>query len=147
MNPYITLSGTAVDQNKSVYIHRVTSTVFRTVSITDKPINSGDLKLIIPDGAKILSMKIMSLTGRSLTVTIPPGSGLVLTEAGAQSGAQNASITRADYAPLTRLPRIKINIPDLIARNLDVDSSNSLFTIRTDVSADVVLRFHYKLAI
>jgi len=93
-------------------------------------------------------MKLMSLTGRQLTAIVPAGSGLVLIETGAQTGAQNASIVRADYAPLTRLPKIKLEIPDLIARNIDVDSTSTiLFSFRTDTTADVVVRIHYKLAI
>jgi len=150
MNPYISMSGMAQGQSKSVYIDRVTSWL-TTVATSNLDVKSSDLKTILPDGCKILSMKITNLDGRAVTATVPAGSGLILVESQSSVGAQNEPLTRVNYAPLSRFPSIKMEIPDLIARNIDTDSTSViLFNVGIGLAATnqrVMVRFHYKIAI
>jgi len=132
----------------TVYIDRKCSGEFTMVSKT-KTIVSTDLKDIIPDGAKILSMKLCNTNGRKLAVRIPALTSLILT--GGNADASNVELTRRAYAPITHFPTIRVEIPDLIARNVDVDSTvgiQPLFVLTTDGATDVVIvKFHYKMAI
>jgi len=148
INPYIHLKGgTASGTAKSVYIDRVTQGEFLMVSGA-KTISDSDLAGIIPDGAKILSMRVSNINGRKIFVQIPIVTALILN--GGDSSAPNIAIDHTAYAPLNRFPVIKVDIPDLVARNIDTGASvtGTLFKLATDGATDrVVIRFHYKQAI
>jgi len=148
INPYIHLKGgTASGTAKSVYIDRVTQGEF-LMSSSAKTISDSDLTGIIPDGAKILSMRVSNVSGRKIFVQIPFPSALILN--GGDSSAPNQAIDHTAYAPLSRFPVVKIEIPDLIARNVDTGAAapGTLFKLATDGATDrVVIRFHYKQAI
>lgn len=131
----------------TTYIDRKSVGEFAMVSKT-KSVRLNDLLNIIPDGAKILSMKISNITGRKITVTIPAGSPLILT--GKDSAALNSALVRVAYAPITRFPTLKVEIPDLIAANIDTAEPTNIvgFILTTDGSVDnVICKFHYKMAI
>lgn len=107
-----------------------------------------DLSSTIPDGAKILSMKITSLTGRYVAVTVPSGSALMLTQDQAAS-APLPGLSRFNVAPLSRFPVVRVNIPDLLARPIDTGAGTTLFTVSngSSTSQSVLIRYHVKIAI
>jgi len=110
-------------------------------------VNASNLQDIIPDGAKILSMKVSNVTGRKISLTIPGLSGLISNDG--SSTESNTSMTKVAYAPLSRFPVLKVQIPDLVASNVDTAGTTvPMFTLVTDGPTDrVVIHFHYKQAI
>jgi len=152
MNPYATISGMPLGSSstKSTMIDKVycqTVTVGST-SASFKDFVGTDLASTIPDGAKILSMKITSLTGRYVAVTVPSGSALMLTQDQAAS-APLPGLSRFNVAPLSRFPVVRVNIPDLLAKPIDTGAGTTLFTVNTDVlnGQSVLIRYHVKIAI
>jgi len=149
MNPYISIKGgTAVGVLKQTYIDRVSQSEF-TMSSSVFSVKASDLLSQLPDGAKILGMKVHNINGRKISVRIPAGSKLILTN-GDPASASNQEINKVAYAPLSVFPILKIEIPDLVAAPIDVVSSNTevLFKLTTDGATDkVVVRFHYKIAV
>lgn len=148
MNPYVQVrGGTASGTQPALYIDRVTQGEF-TMSNKTFDVLPSSLAGIIPDGAKILDMKIHNINGRKLSVTIPPSSGLLLTT-GNTLTAPTIKQQKVVFAPITVFPKLKVEIPDIAAASIDVGSvSPVLFTILTDGDTDrVVVRFHYKQAI
>ena len=133
--------------NKTVYIDRKTTGEF-TMSSKALDVKLTDLLTMIPDGAKILSMKFSNTNGRKLTVTIPSDNPLILT--GGSTAAPTQALMRRAFAPITRFPTIHVEIPDLIAANIDTAEPTGIkaFSLATDGPQDVVIcKFHYKMAI
>jgi len=149
MNPYISIKGgTASGVLKQTYIDRVSQSEFTMASSTFN-VKASDLLSQLPDGAKILGMKVHNINGRKIAVRIPAGSKLILTN-GDPATASNQEINKVAYAPLSRFPILKVEIPDIVATPIDVISSNTevLFTLTTDGPTDkVVVRFHYKIVV
>jgi len=148
INPYIHFTGgTAKGTATSVYIDRKAQGEFLMAANT-LSIKATDLSGIIPDGGKILSMKVSNVNGRKMQVQIPGVNGLVNNDGA--TGSSNSDVTRVVYAPLNRFPVLKIQIPDLVAVNQDTNGTSSevLFILTTDGPTDrVVVHFHYKQAI
>jgi len=148
INPYIHFTGgTAKGIDASIYIDRKSQGEFLMAAGT-LSIKATDLIGIIPDGGKILSMKVSNINGRKMQVKIPGINGLVDNDG--VTGSSNVDITRVVYAPLNRFPVLKIQIPDLVAVNQDTNGSSTevLFVLTTDGPTDrVVIHFHYKQAI
>lgn len=149
MNPYIHLTGgTAVGTTVTTYIDRKSSTVFQNTNGFNT-VTAADLSLALPDGARILGMKIMNITGRELTVTIPADSALVTNKG--PTDAPNKLMKMVAFAPLSRFPSLKVDIPDVLANTIDTGGTlaQSLFSVfGTPGGTDkCVVRFHYKQAI
>jgi len=110
-------------------------------------LTSASLQDIIPDGAKILSMKVSNVGGRKIELTIPGINGLIFNDG--TSTEPNQSMTKVAYAPLSRFPVLKVQIPDTVASNIDTAGTTvPMFTLVTDGPTDrVVIHFHYKQAI
>lgn len=148
MNPYASISGMPLGstENKATMIDKVYTTIVNTAS-KSLTVNCSALASTIPDGAKILSIKATNLSGRTLILTVPSGSALMLTQDQSAS-APLPALSRLMVAPLSRFPVIKCNIPDLLAKPIDTGAGNPLFTLGTDGQTDsVLLRFHVKIAI
>jgi len=147
INPYIHITGgTAQGVTTATYIDRKTQGEFLMVSGT-LAVTSSALLGTIPDGGKILGMKISNVTGRKIALTIPGINGLISNDG--TTTEPNTSVTKVAFAPMSRFPVLKVQIPDLVASNIDTaGSSIPMFTLVTDGSADrVVIHFHYKQAI
>jgi hypothetical protein len=146
INPYIRISGgTAQGLATTTYIDRKTQGEFLTSNGSLAVLASG-LSSFIPDGAKILGMKVSNVTGRKISILIPGFSGLISNDGA--STETNKDITRVAYAPLSRFPVLKVEIPDLVASNVDTAGTGAMFTLGTDdLNARVVIHFHYKQAI
>jgi len=152
MNPYPTISGMPLGSGgtKSVMIDKVYCWKASTTGSGILGVKSSDLEGIIPDGGKIMAIKITSLGSRYLQVTVPSGSALMLTQDQAAS-APLPPLARFNIAPLSRFPVVKVNIPDLLAKPIDTQSSTTtdLFTVAVSPAAtsELILRFHVKIAI
>jgi len=149
MNPYVSIKGgTASGTSSAMYIDRVTQGEFVMVS-RSLVVTEGLLGGIIPDGAKILGMKVHNINGRKIAVTIPPTSKLLVTT-GNSLTAPTVQIQKVAYAPLSVFPKLKVEIPDVVAASIDTTAgtTGALFNLATDGSTDVVvIRFHYKQAV
>jgi len=149
MNPYASIKGgTAIGISPAMYIDRVTQSEFAMIN-KSLPVTAGLLAGMIPDGAKILGMKMHNINGRKLAVTIPPTSGLLVTT-GNSLTAPTIQMQKVAYAPLSVFPKLKVEIPDLVATSIDTTAgtTTALFNLATDGASDVVVvRFHYKQAI
>jgi len=148
MNPYVSVQGgTAIGIQSATHIDRKCQSEF-TMSSGALTVKAGDLLGVVPDGAKILGMKVYNINGRKIAVTIPNDSVLITTT-GNPLTAPTVQIQKVAYAPLSVFPRLKIEIPDLIATPLDTNTTSTqvLFKLVTDGATDkVVVRFHYKQA-
>jgi hypothetical protein len=80
----------------------------------------------MPDGSRILDFKVTNRTGRRVAVNIPVASNLCFFGING-----NPSVVQKEvWAPLSRFPSLKVNIPDVVASTIDTnDTTNVLFTI------------------
>lgn len=151
MNPYATITGMPLgsNQTKSTMIDKVYTQVIPLGNdVSSKDLKCSDLDGFIPDGAKILSMKITNLTGRYVAVTVPSGSGLMLTQ-DQFTAAPLPALSRFNVAPLSRFPVVRVNIPDLLAKPIDVGATTTgLFSVNAGVTGcSLLIRYHVKIAI
>jgi len=128
MAPQVSLSGMTLSSAKPQFVTRKyvgTVTLVSGTFVVKTDTNA------LPAGCKILRAKVRNLTGRTLTVTVPGPTALLLPSAvGATSSGDLFNETkRYVAAPLSQFPVIKLEIPDLLARPLDSDSQAELFTV------------------
>lgn len=83
---------------------------------------------VFPDGAKILKMVVINRTGRNLIVSIP-GNSPMMNRGQLNNEVQETRRTR--WAPLSRFPRIDVDVPDTLAVALDTNSSVTLMEVRS----------------
>lgn len=96
-----------------------------------------------PDGAKILKMVVMNRTGRNLIVQVPAATRLF------NRGIQNdevQAIRRTEWAPLSRFPKMVVDVPDTLANA--IDTNDSVFPLIEVRSADLAtssisINIHY----
>jgi len=95
---------------------------------------SGELKVlpatitsVIPDGAKILMVKVVGRDCRNIRVRVPKNTKLF------SRGSNNDEVqdlTREVWAPLSRFPSLTVDVPDTLAQAIDTnDTSSELFTV------------------
>jgi len=124
INPCIQMTGVLPSGAQKFYVTRkVTSIV---------PIGTGNggtyatpSNLGVVDGAKILSLSVSNITGRTLSVNVPYGS-IILVNNG-NTTAPFGGLQKTVTAPLSRFPTIRMNIPDVMAAPLNADSTEPLF--------------------
>jgi len=130
INPTVQLSGqrvTAVGGSTKIPLRRnlnctITPAVSNFIAVTGSTLSA----LGIPDGARILGFKVTNRTGRRVIVGIPIDSGLCYFGPNGSPAVVNKEV----WAPLSRFPTLKFNVPDVIANTIDTNnSSTSLFTI------------------
>lgn len=106
------------------------------------------LKPFMPDGAKILNFKAINRTSRNLRIRIPKETRLF--QRGAVNNVQGeneiADLHREVWAPLSRFPSIKVNVPDTLASGIDVDNTVTLFEVLSldGLGATVTLSVTYQ---
>jgi len=134
MNPQINLSGMTLAAAKQQFVTRkYVATV--TMANSTFAVNSNSLGLV--SGTKILKVVAKNLTGRTLTVQIPNNTALMIPNS-VGATADNNSFTetkRFASAPLSRFPKITIQVPDLLANPIDVSSADLLFTVGSVIAA------------
>ena len=79
----------------------------------------------LPDGARILNATFKLLNGRKLRVTVVSDKVMIGTDPAAAKG----NLTREATAPYNRFPVVKVNIPDSIARCIDSNATDPIFTV------------------
>jgi len=131
------ISGTVPSIAQKFYVTRkVTAYLTGTSSVQVSPSSLG-----VVDGAKILSFKVSSITGRTLSINVPNGTSLAVNDG--SSIAPYAGQRKTVFAPYSRLPTIKVNIPDLLAAPLNSDSTEQLFSISSEGSGEHTFRVTY----
>jgi len=130
INPTVQLSGQRViasGGSTKIPLRRnlnctITPTTSNFVAITGAVLST----VGIPDGARILGFKVTNRTGRRVIVGIPIDSGLCYFGPNGSPAVVNKEV----WAPLSRFPTLKVNVPDVIANTIDTNNSTtSLFTI------------------
>jgi len=85
------------------------------------------LTTVIPDGAKILSVKVVGRDCRNIRVRVPKGTRLF------SYGSFNSNVeddNREVWAPLSRFPSLLVDVPDTLAQALDTnDTTSELLTV------------------
>jgi hypothetical protein len=138
MNPAVTMTGDLSSVSQLNYVTRRITTYLTRAST----VNVSPSSLQVKDGAKILSVKASSITGRTLTVTVPNGSVMVVNDG--SSTAPFGGTKKTIAAPLSRFPTIKVHIPDLLAAPLNSDSTETMFSVASDGgSSDFTYRITY----
>jgi len=137
MNPQVSVSGGTLSTSKTQYVTRKYTAVV-SLSNGTHDVVSGDTGL--PDGCKVLKVVAKNLTGRSLTVAVPPDTAMILPQSGGPSTALFGGVKKFVTAPLSRFPVVKVQVPDLLAAPLETTTlTTKLFTVGTLVtSSDTV---------
>jgi len=129
MNPQVNVSGTTLTSSKLQYVTRKYGAIVKLASgVFAVKANTNSL----PQGCKILKVVAKNLSGRSLTVTIPSDTAMMLPNATGAAVDSNAFAGTKRYvtAPLSRFPKITIQVPDLLAAPIDSGgASDDLFTV------------------
>jgi hypothetical protein len=137
MDPCVQASGQTLYNGKR-YVNRKLVVV---ITATTNTLDVTPASLGVPDGAKILSLKVYSIDTRSITVTVPNDSIMVVNNG--STTAPFGGIVRNVAAPLSRFPVVKVNIPDLLAAPLDNAGTGKLFTVSTIGSTTPTFRIAF----
>jgi len=97
----------------------------------------------IPDGAKLLTIKVIGRNCRNIRVSVPKDTALFT------RGSNNSEIqdfNKENWAPLSRFPMVKIDIPDPISAAIDTNATNTLFSVYSnDLPTGIfTLALHYQ---
>lgn len=134
MNPTVSLTGTNFDTSKV----RVTRKFVTTAVLASGVLAVTPLVLPVPDGAKVLKVRVRNLTGRVLKVSVPTTTGLVLAQAAGSTSAPFGGFQKYHAAPLMRFPTLTLNVPDSLAAPLDSsDTTTQLFSVTGENGASV----------
>jgi hypothetical protein len=144
INPVIQVSGSRFAGGLRVPIHRYLNATYNLSTTNSKTVFGSDLASAgMQDGCRILDFKAVNRTGRRVAVEIPADSGLCYF---GPNGSPSA-VSKERWAPLSRFPSLKVNIPDAIANTLDTNNGTTkLFTVSgaPGATADsVTVTFHY----
>jgi len=118
------MTGVAPSGAQKIYVTRKVTSIISTTSTSPYVTPS---MLGVVDGAKILSLSVSFLSGRTLTVNVPNESILLVNNG--NTTAPFGGIQKTVTAPSTRFPTIRINIPDVMAAPLNADSTQQLFQV------------------
>jgi hypothetical protein len=131
MNPQVVMSGNVVAADPRNYVTRKVMTfasmATSTLAVTPTVLNC-------PDGCKVLKVQVRNLAGRTLKVYVPPESALMMAQADGTSAVPFGGVTKCVVAPLSRFPKVVLQVPDLLARPLDKTSTDPLFTVSSQAS-------------
>jgi hypothetical protein len=116
------MTGVVPSSAQKFYVTRKVTSIF---SITTGN-NVTPSLLGVADGAKILSLSVSNINGRTLTVNVPYTSVLLVNNG--NTTAPFGGLQKTVTAPLSRFPTIRMNIPDVMAAPLNADSTEVLFT-------------------
>jgi hypothetical protein len=130
INPTVQLSGqrvTATGGSTKIPLRRNLNCALSPSASNSLAVTGSALGLAgIPDGARILGFKVTNRTGRRVIVGIPVDSGLCYFGPNGSPAVVNKEV----WAPLSRFPTLKVNVPDVIANTIDTNNATtSLFTI------------------
>lgn len=136
MNPQVRCTGMTPSSFKPQFVTRkfVAVATLTTGSLTVKADTLG-----VPDGSKVLKVRVRNLAGRNLKISVPKDTGLLTVDSTGSSTAPFGGFEKYVAAPLSRFPTLVVNVPDLLARPLDLSGTETLFTVSTmATSADPV---------
>jgi hypothetical protein len=110
-----------------------------TKNLTDSNlvVTGSILSTVMPDGAKILKVKVVGRDCRNVRVKIPAGTRLF--ERGSYNGEVQAQ-QKENWAPLSRFPTLTLDVPDTLASAVDTnDTTNELFSVQSNDKADATV--------
>jgi len=121
INPTIQLSGSRIQTSsgckvplrRSINCTYTGASSTNTVGVTGNSLGTAG----IPDGARILDFKVTNRTGRRVFVNIPVDSQLCYFG----PNGNPSVVTKEVWAPLSRFPTLKVNIPDAITNTIDTN--------------------------
>jgi hypothetical protein len=118
------MTGVSPSSAQKIYVTRKVTSIIATTS--GNP-NVTPSSLGVVDGAKILSLSVSNISGRTLTVNVPYTSVILVNNG--NTTAPFGGLQKTVTAPSTRFPTIRMNIPDVMAAPLNADSTELLFTV------------------
>lgn len=109
-------------------------------------LTAGELKVTpsllndtVPDGAKVLKVHVVGRDCRNVRVRVPKGTKLF------NRGSNNDEVQDNNsevWAPLSRFPSLKLDVPDTLSNALDTnDTTSELFTVFCRDNATAVVTF------
>jgi hypothetical protein len=132
MNPQVVISGNVVAATPQNY---VTRKILTYASMSNSTLTVTGTTLNVPDGAKVLKVQVRNLTGRTLKVTVPQDTALMIAPADGSSTVPFGGSTKCVAAPLSRFPKSTIQVPDLLAAPVDKVGTATLFTVGSQLSS------------
>lgn len=144
MQPSIRVNGSATSNTSpGVQIHRKYEFYGTTDASTGVlNVKGSTLAGVLPNGCKILGMKVSNLTGRTVRILIAAASPIL------DSSSVGWAVDKTIAAPLAYFPTLVVQIPDLLAAKIDTgDATNVLFNVYGSASERIRLHFHVLIAV
>jgi hypothetical protein len=111
--------------------------ITKNLASSDLVVTGSTLSTVMPDGAKILKVKVVGRDCRNVRVKVPAGTRLF--ERGGFNGEVQA-LQRESWAPLSRFPTLTVDVPDTLASAIDTnDTTNELFSVQSNDKADATV--------
>jgi len=127
MNPQVDVTGTTLSSSKAQFVTRKYGGIVKLSSGTFTVYSNTNG---LPDGCKVLKVVAKNLEGRSLQVNVPYSSALMISDSRGGPSNPFTEIKKYVTAPLSRFPKITLQIPDLLAAPLDTgDTTAVLFEL------------------
>lgn len=122
ITPTIQLSGTRFGTSAKLPIHRrlnlaITPTTSNSIVLYGTQLGTAGM----PDGSRIMDFKVTNRSGRRVAVVIPVDSGLCYFGA----NGNPSTVQKEVWAPLSRFPTLKVNIPDVVTSTIDTNNSTT----------------------
>lgn len=139
-NPRVTLSGTHVQVGSTktywMYVRRKVNSTFSLVA-NELKVTPSLLTNTMPDGAKVLKVKVVGRDCRNVRVRVPKGTKLFSRGPNNDEEQDNNSEV---WAPLSRFPSLTLDVPDTLSNAVDTNDTNSeLFTVFSKDNATAVV--------
>jgi hypothetical protein len=109
-----------------IYLKRKVNTTLSMVG-SELKVLPATLISVIPDGAKILKVKVVGRDCRNIRVRVPKNTKLF--SRGPNNDEAQDSYKEV-WAPLSRFPALTLDVPDTLSQAIDTnDTSSELFTV------------------
>lgn len=125
-----------------MYIRRKVNSTY-TLAAGELKVTPSVLSNTVPDGAKVLKVNVVGRDCRNVRVRVPKETKLFSRGSNNNEEQDNNSEV---WAPLSRFPSLKVDVPDTLSNALDTnDSTSELFTVfcKDNATANVTLTLTY----
>lgn len=149
VTPRVRMTGTPVavgSVQAKVFLNRKVNLTLNVPGV-GYTVTPNSLASVMPDGARLLKVVATNNTSRNLRVTVPQET--ILFVRGSKTNSEVSSMTREQWAPLSRFPTVTLNVPDTLSNCLDTnDNAAVLFTLlcgdNSTAEQKVTLRLTYQ---
>lgn len=147
VSPRVTMSGQVYNVGTTnthwVYLKRKVQ-LTKILDANTLKVTGSTLSTLMPDGAKVLKVKVVGRDCRNVRVSVPVNTPLF--QRGNNNGEPFASY-REVWAPLSRFPSLTLDVPDTLSSAVDTNNATEeLFTVYSQdvATANVTLTVWYQ---